>query len=219
MFYDSQNKTTGCSMSIRKVVKMEKKEIAPGIVVYSNVIANSQTLPTDIEEGIISAGLSWSKAYVKSGDELKIEESSRSTETITIPHIEEPSQDFSSTTGSFYTNLSNLFLESFGPIEADYKAMYGVGVRTHENHSILKYGVGQYFVNHVDDYFEGPRRMSHVHYLNEDYTGGEIEFPRFGIVYKPKANESIFFPSGYVYNHSVNPVITGTRYAVVSWLY
>ena len=206
-------------MPNRKVVKMNSREIAPGIVVYSDVIANSENLPLEIEEGIVAANLSWSKAYVKSGDEIKIEESTRSTETIVIPHVNQPSQDYSSTTGSFYTTLSNLFLESFAPIEADYKAKYGVDVRTHEQYSILKYGVGQNFVNHVDDYFEGPRRMSHVHYLNEEYTGGEIVFPRFDIVYKPKANESIFFPSGYVYNHSVNPVISGQRYAVVSWLY
>lgn len=198
---------------------MSHIEIAPGIVVFSDVIANSENLPLEIEEGIVAANLNWSKAYVKSGDEIKIDDSTRSTETIVIPHIKEPSQDYSSTTASFYTTLSNLFLESFAPIEAEYKAMYGVDVRTHEQYSILKYGVGQNFVNHVDDYFEGPRRMSHVHYLNEDYTGGEIVFPRFGITYKPKANESIFFPSGYVYNHSVNPVISGQRYAIVSWLY
>jgi predicted 2-oxoglutarate/Fe(II)-dependent dioxygenase YbiX len=198
---------------------MSHREIAPGIVVFSDVIANYKNLPLEIEEGIVSANLSWAKAYVKSGDEIKIDDSTRSTETIVIPHIKEPSEDYSNTTSSFYTSLSNLFLESFAPIEAEYKAMYGVDVRTHEQYSILKYGVGQNFVNHVDDYFEGPRRMSHVHYLNEEYTGGEIVFPRFGITYKPKANESIFFPSGYVYNHSVNPVITGQRYAVVSWLY
>jgi predicted 2-oxoglutarate/Fe(II)-dependent dioxygenase YbiX len=203
----------------RKVVKMNYREIAPGIVVFSDVIANSENLPLEIEEGISVSNLNWSKAYVKSGDEIKIDDSTRSTETIVIPHIKEPSQDYSSTTASFYTSLSNLFLESFAPIEAEYKAMYGVDVRTHEQYSILKYGVGQNFVNHVDDYFEGPRRMSHVHYLNEDYEGGEIVFPRFGITYKPKANESIFFPSGYVYNHSVNPVISGQRYAIVSWLY
>jgi predicted 2-oxoglutarate/Fe(II)-dependent dioxygenase YbiX len=198
---------------------MNKKEIAPGIVVYSDVIPDSQNLHNDIEEAMASAGITWNKAFVRSGDENKLEETSRNTDTIVIPHVKEPSQDLSSMTASFYTNMSNIFLENFFPIEEDYKAMYGVGVRTHEAYSLLKYGVGQYFVNHVDDYFDGPRRVSHVHYFNEDYTGGEIEFPRFGIVYKPKANESIFFPSGYVYNHSVNPVISGTRYAVTSWMY
>jgi predicted 2-oxoglutarate/Fe(II)-dependent dioxygenase YbiX len=60
--------------------------------------------------------------------------------------------------------------------------------------------------------------MSWVYYINDDYTGGEISFPRFNLTYKPVANEFIVFPSNYIYNHSVLPVIEGTRYAVVSWL-
>ncbi len=60
---------------------MIKEEIAPGIMVYSNVIANSENLVSDLEEGMKSIGLPWAKAYVKSGDEIKIEESTRSTET------------------------------------------------------------------------------------------------------------------------------------------
>ena len=54
--------------------------------------------------------------------------------------------------------------------------------------------------------------------MNDNYTGGEINFPRFGITFKPKANQMIVFPSNYVYNHSVSPVIEGSRYAVVGWL-
>ena len=198
---------------------MNKVEIAPGIVVYSDVIKNSENLHLDIEEGMKSARIEWGKAYVRSGSEVKIDDSSRSTETLVIAYVETPSEDYLSISNSFNTSLSNIFLESFSPIEKDYKGMYAADTRTHENYSILKYGIGQNFVNHVDDHFEGPRRISHVHYLNEDYTGGEIQFPRFGITYKPKANDSIFFPSGYVYNHSVSPVLSGTRYAVVSWAY
>lgn len=198
---------------------MKKKEIAPGIIVYSNVIDNSERLHIDIEEGMESAGISWGSAYVRSGDEIKLESSSRNTQIIALAYSDTILDNFSSMVNSFNSNLSNLFLESFGPIEQDYKAIYAADTRTHEAYSILKYGVGQNFVNHVDDHYEGPRRISHVHYLNDNYEGGEIEFPRFGIVYKPKANESIFFPSGYVYNHSVHPVISGERYAIVSWLF
>jgi predicted 2-oxoglutarate/Fe(II)-dependent dioxygenase YbiX len=53
--------------------------------------------------------------------------------------------------------------------------------------------------------------------MNDNYTGGEISFPRFGITYKPKANELLMFPSNYVYNHSVAEVTAGNRYAVVTW--
>jgi predicted 2-oxoglutarate/Fe(II)-dependent dioxygenase YbiX len=104
------------------------------------------------------------------------------------------------------------------PAEKDYLNMYGISFNDHEQYSLLKYGEGQKFINHIDDYKEGPRRISLVYYINDDYVGGEIKFPRFGITYKPKANDLIIFPSTYVYNHSVNPVISGTRYAVASWI-
>lgn len=82
----------------------------------------------------------------------------------------------------------------------------------------LKIWSGTKFVNHIDDHQDYHRRVSTVYYLNENYTGGEINFPRFDIVFKPKANQMIVFPSTYVYNHSVSPVIEGERYAVVSWM-
>jgi hypothetical protein len=218
MFHGNKDKAASSKMPVRKMV-MEKKEIAPGIVVYSNVIPRSERLHLDIEEGMESAGIKWGSAYVRSGDEIKLEESSRNTQILAINHTDVILNDCSSLSICFYNSLSNLFFESFSPIEVDYKSMYAADTRKHESYSILKYGIGQNFVNHVDDHFEGPRRISHVHYLNENYEGGEIEFPRFGIKYKPKANESIFFPSGYVYNHSVHPVISGERYAIVSWLF
>jgi len=198
---------------------MKKNEIAPGIIIYSNVIENSEKLYIDIEEGMQSAGISWGSAYVRSGNEIKIEESSRNTQILVVQHTNEILNNYDSLVDCFNTNLSNLFFESFTPIENDYKTTYQADTRTHESYSILKYGIGQNFINHVDDHYEGPRRISHVHYLNDNYEGGEIEFPRFGIKYKPKANQSIFFPSGYVYNHSVHPVISGERYAIVSWLF
>ena len=88
---------------------------------------------------------------------------------------------------------------------------------SNEGWQILKYGVGQHFVNHVDDSKGYPRTVSMSFYLNDNYEGGEIEFPRFGIQVKPEANQLIMFPSNYVYNHVVNPVTKGTRYAIVGW--
>ena len=95
---------------------------------------------------------------------------------------------------------------------------YKIGSDSHDTYGILKYGSGQQFTNHIDDSPKYHRRISTVYYLNENYTGGEINFPRFNITFKPKANQMLMFPSTYVYNHSVSPVIEGKRYAVVSWL-
>jgi hypothetical protein len=197
---------------------MLKEEIAPGIVVYSNVISDSENLYLEIEEGIVSAGLSWQQAAVKEGNEDHVNKSSRDTSSFGIVYKGGISDDYSSFSSSLQTTLNNIFFESFDKIEKDYQGSYGIYTTWHDSYGILKYGIGQKFTNHIDDHPDYHRRMSTVYYLNDNYSGGEINFPRFNITYKPKANQMIVFPSTYVYNHSVSEVTEGTRYAVVSWM-
>lgn len=197
---------------------MIKDEIAPGILVYSNVIPNSENLHNDIEEGMLSANLKWTEATVKEGEYNHINTKSRDTSSIAVNYIGRMAESFLGFEGAFQANLNNLFFEYFDPIEKDYQSMFGVVTSWHDSYGILKYGLGQKFVNHIDDHQDYHRRISTVYYINEDYSGGEINFPRFNISFKPKANQMILFPSTYVYNHSVSPVIEGERYAVVSWM-
>jgi predicted 2-oxoglutarate/Fe(II)-dependent dioxygenase YbiX len=199
---------------------MIKKEIAPGIVVYSDVIIDSDNLYNDIEEGMSSAMIEWQNARVTEGEEQNtVNTMTRNTSTIGIPYLGKIEDSVSQTFfEEFHTNLNNLFFKNFDPIEKDYMATYGIRADWHDQYGILKYGKDQFFTNHIDDHPDFHRRMSTIYYLNENYLGGEINFPRFGITFKPKANQMIIFPSTYVYNHSVSPVIDGERYAVVSWL-
>jgi hypothetical protein len=198
---------------------MNKKEIVPGIVVYSNAISYDGSLVFDIEEGISSAQIEWQLAGVKTGDEeAKKDKDLRDTYVVPVPYSDKKTTDIIGFKDEFFSSLSNLFLENLGPLEHDYKLSYGLSTTWHDQYSILKYGVGQKFVNHIDDHKDYHRRMSTIYYANDDYEGGEIVFPRFGITYKPAANDFVVFPSTYVYNHSVLPVTKGTRYAVVSWL-
>jgi hypothetical protein len=198
---------------------MNKKELVPGIVVYSNAIDYDGSLVIDIEEGMSSAKIDWQLAGVKSGyEEAKENKELRDTFIVPVPYNDQEIREFATLRDAFFSSLSNLFLENLGPLENDYKVGYGLSTDWHDQYSILKYGVGQKFVNHIDDHKDYHRRMSTIYYINDNYEGGEIVFPRFGITYKPAANDFIVFPSTYVYNHSVLPVIEGTRYAVVSWL-
>jgi predicted 2-oxoglutarate/Fe(II)-dependent dioxygenase YbiX len=199
---------------------MIKKEIAPGIVVYSDVIIDSDNLYNDIEEGMSSAMIEWQNARVTEGEEQNtVNTMTRNTSTIGIPYLGKIEDSVSQTFfEEFHTNLNNLFFKNFDPIEKDYMATYGIKADWHDQYGILKYGKDQFFTNHIDDHPDFHRRMSTIYYLNDNYLGGEINFPRFGITFKPKANQMIIFPSTYVYNHSVSPVIDGERYAVVSWL-
>jgi hypothetical protein len=60
--------------------------------------------------------------------------------------------------------------------------------------------------------------ISMVIKLNEDYTGGELEFPRQGIT-----NEDIpigfglIWPGAVSHPHQVNELKSGTKYSFVSW--
>lgn len=193
---------------------MIKDEIAPGIMVYSNVINGHETLIYDIEDAVSSAKISWISAGVDGGQNKNV----RDTDSISIPFINQVVSDFIDPRDAFNKTLSNIFYDSILKLEHDYMSYFGVSFLEHDSYQILKYGKGQKFTNHIDDHSQYHRRVSSVYYINDDYEGGEINFPRFGISYKPKANQMIVFPSTYVYNHSVSEVVSGTRYAVVSWI-
>jgi hypothetical protein len=197
---------------------MNKIEIAPGIMIYKDVIDGYESIITDIEDAVLLKSASWSPAGVKSGEQNGVDTTKRDTLTIGIPYSATPQEDLSSPSKAFYSILGGIFFNAFDPVEKDYARTYMIDLPWHDTYGILKYGVGQKFVNHIDDHTDYHRRVSFVYYLNDNYTGGEINFPRFDISYKPKANEMLVFPSTYVYNHSVSEVTEGERYAVVSWL-
>ena len=58
--------------------------------------------------------------------------------------------------------------------------------------------------------------------LNDDFEGGELNFydQKQNVIekVKPFKNSITFFPSTYLYPHSVEPVKKGVRYSIVSWL-
>lgn len=98
----------------------------------------------------------------------------------------------------------------------DYGQYWGVGIRYFESFNYVKYdGPGTRFKIHAD---HGPSYVattSAVVYVNDDYEGGEIFFPRFNLKLKPQAGDIVVFPSTYVYEHSSEDIISGTKYSVV----
>jgi hypothetical protein len=83
--------------------------------------------------------------------------------------------------------------------------------------SLVKYNVGQFFVNHSDGGPGMPRRLSMVVYLNDDYEGGEISFTKFGIAFKMPKNTMILFPSTEEYSHAAEAVTDGTKHVLIGF--
>lgn len=219
LLYETKDSARSSKMPIRKMVAMIKKYLAPGIIVYSDVMSLEYDLSQAIEDSASSGIVSWKEGRVRSSDTGdQIDKGYRDTLVIAVPYKENPQEDLSSPLSSFETTLQVEFFKAFDSIEKEYMSTFGFFTKWHDSYQILKYGVGQKFNNHVDDHEVYHRRISSIYYLNDSYEGGEINFPRFNITYKPKANDMLLFPSNYVYNHSVSEVTSGTRYAVVSWM-
>lgn len=81
---------------------------------------------------------------------------------------------------------------------------------------LLKYGPGGHLPAHQDQGVSS-RVLSTVMYLNDNYSGGEIEFKNSNIKFKPEAGSIIFFPSNFLYIHEVYPILDGFRYSMPHW--
>ena len=87
---------------------------------------------------------------------------------------------------------------------------------------LLKYAVGGKYEVHVDQCTTIPRHISIIMNLNDEYEGGELIFTNQQSKEIKKLNlekgSVVFFPSNFMYPHSILPITKGTRYSIVSWL-
>lgn len=71
---------------------------------------------------------------------------------------------------------------------------------------------------HVDDLGRDDfNHMATLIYLNDDYEGGELEFPTHQLSYKPKTGDLIMFPGNMHYPHEVKTITSGSRWTVPMW--
>jgi predicted 2-oxoglutarate/Fe(II)-dependent dioxygenase YbiX len=82
---------------------------------------------------------------------------------------------------------------------------------------VLRYTEGGRLGLHNDLSYNETRRLTSVLYLNDAYTGGEIEFPKQGLKIKPKPGELLIFPAGPGHPHQVHPVTAGERLCLQSF--
>lgn len=107
---------------------------------------------------------------------------------------------------------------------------FNVTIKDSELPQILVYHPGGHYRPHVDGealFDDGSgqlqwvknvdRDISLVVYLNDDYEGGEIVFPKQAISVKPRKGMLVAFPSTHHFLHGVNPVVRGHRFAIVNW--
>ena len=85
------------------------------------------------------------------------------------------------------------------------------GCNSEINPYIVSWSSGDSQEEHKDN-----NEFTAIIYLNDDYEGGELNFPESAITINPPAGSLIVWP-GYL-THSVSPVVSGTRYTMPIFL-
>ena len=141
------------------------------------------------------------------------------------------------------TNVRNVECADLGPILPQVEDLmknivfnvinpfYEFKIRDSEPPQLLCYSPGGHHKVHNDGYglWTNPdgtkiwkktidRDISMVLFLNDDFEGGYFSFPDLRIKVKPEPGLLVCFPSNNFYNHTVEPVISGNRYAMVTWM-
>lgn len=100
-----------------------------------------------------------------------------------------------------------------------YTKQHGISkLRYWEAFNFIKYGPGNHFSEHCDHGYTYNCTVSVVGYVNDDYEGGELYFRLQNLNIKPKAGDVFIFPSNYMYPHQAKPVLSGTKYSIVTML-
>ncbi|GAB4170960.1 MAG: hypothetical protein OHK0024_07060 [Thalassobaculales bacterium] len=103
---------------------------------------------------------------------------------------------------------------------------YRCAVDWWEYPQLLRYLPGGHYKAHTDGEYQYPdgwrriadRDLSAIIYLDEDFTGGELDFPDLGLTVRPRAGMAVVFPADRRFRHGAMPVLTGRRHAIVTWL-
>jgi Rps23 Pro-64 3,4-dihydroxylase Tpa1-like proline 4-hydroxylase len=89
----------------------------------------------------------------------------------------------------------------------------------HEQYQLLKYAQGQKYSSHYDGSPSNGRMLSVICYLNDGYEGGGLFFKNQNITIKPQKGDVVLFPSNYAFVHESLPIVSGTKYSLVTWIH
>lgn len=213
-FTKDRSETASTRMPARYLANIEVLNPALGINVYRNGLSDQQCKKfIDILESNLNGQtqFQWSGAHVTTSEDVDLEARNAKDFKFNSTGLGPRTKENSA--------LYDMHEEIFQRVKLcvdDYGRYWGVGINSYEAFNFVKYeGSGTHFKIHAD---HGPTyvtTVSIVVYLNDDYEGGEIWFPRFDLSHKPKTGDIVVFPSTYIYEHASQDMISGTKYSVV----
>ena len=128
--------------------------------------------------------------------------------------------NFETPTNLFYFNFIKTEIEKFF---INYKIKFPrMESNTINQIDLLKYTPGGQYKIHTDHFSDSPRHLSIIINLNNNYEGGDLIFlnQKEKEIKRLKLGKGsmVFFPSNFLYPHSIEPITKGTRYSIIAWL-
>ena len=184
------------------MILQEGEEIAPGIMVYDNVIDNCEELINFAK----SQPWYWKESAVGSGKDSRVDKDIRNTHSFSIDSYYDADIVWFDVAKTIWK-----YADSYGK-------NYDVAFSAIEPIQMLHYQPTKSFYQpHVDSGPGVQRVFSAVLYLNDVKEGGETYFNRFDASVKPKAGRLAVFPANYVYMHEARPLPNEDKYVIVTW--
>jgi hypothetical protein len=195
---------------------MVATQIMTGLWKYENVFKDPFKVINDIESVLSGKDKRyfWKISAVGNGEYIKEYRDCvdfKISKDMKFNHLNKDGQDL----------MQNLYSECYDAQKAavdHYSSIYNIDLGYWEASNLIKYMPGNNFKVHADDGYSYRAVVSVVSYLNDDYEGGELYFNNFGFAIKPKAGDVYVFPSTYLFSHAAMPVVSGTKYSMVTML-
>lgn len=193
----------------------EKEILAPGIVVYKNVLKKDIEIIDKIESVLSSTSnpYKWREATVGYGF--------KKPDYRDCVDFKFRKDDLHNTDEGTEI-LKDMWQECYDVMSEavkDYCLIYNVTeLQYWEVMNFIRYNEGQHFQEHTDHGYSYTSTVSLVGYINDAYEGGEIYFRLQDLMYKPSEGDLVIFPSNFMYPHRAMPVTSGTKYSVVTML-
>jgi hypothetical protein len=184
-------------MVMQNMIQISKRDLAPGLAVYSDVIPGYDQI-ISYTEMIAGTGMAaWEKSEI----------GGNSIDTILFEYPEE-FKDPNDQAIMYHERMSIVFGSFLGFPDSDY-------IQSNERMMLMKYSDNAEFPLSGSDEDDS---ISVMYYLNDDYEGGVVTFPNLGVSYTPKANEALVFSASKGFEYTVEKVTSGTKYAVLTYL-
>jgi len=102
-------------------------------------------------------------------------------------------------------------------VTSEINTSYGVGFKGDEGLKVLRYDKDIEYEVRVDPHLHNARLLTAHMFLNDDFTGGQIEFPYHDITVQPKVGTLVVFPPSWSYSFTAHPVKDGEKYVLLTW--